>query len=167
MPKLIARPFHGRLPKKEKLRRSVELNLSEADAVIALTDVYTGSNDFKDAEDAKRQMREWVGANPSFHAHVAQYDFEAWLLPYWDEIQKLSGSNRRAPGGHPESVDHNKPPSKWIEEIFRAGGRRDYIKPVVAARILESQDLTIAAQACPELKAFLDTILGLCGCSSL
>jgi hypothetical protein len=36
------------------------------DAVIALTDVYTGTKDFKDAADAKAQMKKWVGTILNF-----------------------------------------------------------------------------------------------------
>jgi Domain of unknown function (DUF4276) len=74
------------------------------DAVIALTDVYTGTNDFQDGADAKAKMREWVGNNPNFYPHVAQYDFEAWLLPYWSRIKDLAKSNKSSPAGLPEKV---------------------------------------------------------------
>ena len=59
--------------------------------MIALTDVYTGNRDFQDAEDAKEKMREWVGENPRFFPHAAQFEFEAWLLPFWTTIQRLAG----------------------------------------------------------------------------
>lgn len=167
MPRLILRKYDGRIPKDRKLRATVE-NLiggpDHADAVIALTDVYTGTNDFADAADAKAKMREWVGQNVRFHPHVAQHDFEAWLLPYWSEIQKLAKANRNAPRGLPESVNHNRPPSYHIKEIYEVGKSRDsYIKARDANRILRNQDLAVAAAACPELKAFLNTILTLSG----
>ncbi|MCP4699339.1 MAG: DUF4276 family protein, partial [Gammaproteobacteria bacterium] len=66
----------------------------------------------------------WVGKEPRFHPHAAQYDFEAWLLPYWTTIQRLAGHNKTAPGGVPEAVNHNKPPAYHIKEIFRIGNRR-------------------------------------------
>lgn len=167
MPNLDMFPYDGRIPKEEKLRRTVENLIGGAapvQAVIALTDVYTGSGDFVDAADAKAKMRGWVGQNNRFHPHVAQHDFEAWLLPYWTEIRKLAGSNRNAPAGPPESVNHNHPPSYHIKEIFRIGTcRYDYSKARDANRILKGRDLGIAADQCPELKAFLNTILGLSG----
>jgi len=168
MPRLDIFPYHGRIPKGDKLRRIVENTLRAgkppADAVIALTDVYTGTQDFRDAADAKQKMSEWVGANDRFFPHAAQYDFEAWLLPFWDAIQSLAGHNKTAPHGSPESVNHQRPPSARIREIFRIGTcREDYVKPRDAARLLQGKDLAIAATACPELKAFLNRILGLCG----
>ena len=167
MPRLDFDTYNGRIGKGQQLRRDVIRLLSHgnppSDAVIALTDVYTGSDDFENAADAKQKMREWVGTEPRFYPHAAQHDFEAWLLPYWSEIQKLAGHNRSAPPGPPESVNHSKPPAEHLREIFRIGKRRDeYSKPLDANRILRGQDLKVSADKCPELKAFLNTILVLC-----
>jgi hypothetical protein len=55
MPRLDFKPQHGGIPKEKKLKLIVE-NFFDNDgysAVIALTDVYTGKQDFKDANDAK------------------------------------------------------------------------------------------------------------------
>lgn len=167
MPRLDFFVYNGRIPTEGKLRRVVERSLEEpqaSNAVIALTDVYTGTNDFSDAEDAKAKMQKWVGNNDWFRPHAAQHDFEAWLLPYWSDIQKLAGHNRKAPSGLPEDVNHAHPPSHHVREIFRVGKcREDYSKPRDANRILQGKDLAIAAAQCPELKAFLNTILSLCG----
>lgn len=168
MPRLISHKYDGRIPKQEKLKRVVDALLRGhdplADHVIALTDVYTGSNDFQNAADAKEKMRSWVGRDHRFHPHAAQYDFEAWLLPYWPTIQKLAKHNKTAPSGKPESVNNNRPPSYRITEIFRTGaGPRDYTKTRDAKSILQGKDLSVAAAACPELRAFLNTILTLCG----
>lgn len=168
MPNIDFFPCDGRVYKGEKLRRTVENLLRNgrfvSDAVIALTDVYTGTDDFVDAADAKRKMRAWVGNNSNFHPHAAQYDFEAWLLPFWSDIQKVAGHNKNAPPGPPEAVNHNHPPSYHIREIFRVGACRDgYSKPRNAGRILRGKDLAISANKCPELRAFLNTILTLSG----
>ena len=108
MPRLNFKPQHGRVPKEEKLKRLVEklLDNDGYDAVIALTDVYTGTQDFQDANDAKDKMMRWVDKNPKFYPHTALHDFEAWLLPYWTTIQKLAKHNRSAPRGLPETVNH-------------------------------------------------------------
>jgi hypothetical protein len=168
MPNIDFFPCQGRVYKEDKLQRTVENLLRNgrlpSDAVIALTDVYTGTNDFLDAADAKRKMCTWVGDNGKFHPHVAQHDFEAWLLPFWTDIQALAGHDRGAPPGPPEAVNHNHPPSYHIREIFRTGTcRDDYSKPRDAGRILRGKDLAISANKCPELKAFLNTILTLSG----
>lgn len=172
MPNIDFFPCQGRIYKEEKLRRAVENLLRNgrvpSDAVIALTDVYTGTNDFVDAADAKLKMQVWVGNNGKFHPHAAQHDFEAWLLPFWSDIQVLAGHNRSAPPGPPEAVNHNRPPSHHIREIYRIGTcRDDYSKPRDAGRILRGNDLATSANNCPELKAFLNTILVLSGAERL
>lgn len=167
MPKLDVVPCDGRVPTGDKLRRMVEtllLGKNAADAVIALTDVYTGTREFSNARDAKDKMRAWVGDEPRFHPHVALHDFEAWLLPFWSDIQRLAGSNRTVPGAHPELVNHGNPPAHRLQEVFLSGTKgKAYVKPRDAARILRDRDLVVAADVCPELKAFLNTILALSG----
>lgn len=165
MPNLDPVPFDGRIPKQDKLRREVVNFLSgrhPSDAVIALTDVYTGTTDFANATDAKAKMHQWVENVPTFFPHVALHDFESWLLPYWQTIQQLAKHNRGAPAGLPEDVNHNKPPSKHLEEIFRIGGCRDnYTKERDAKRILKGQNLLTAVNACGELKQFVNRIITL------
>jgi hypothetical protein len=170
MPKLDFVPYDGRIPTGDKLQRVVHNLLNDrkrpADAVIALTDVYTGSTppDFPTAQDAKDKMRAWVGEEPKFYPHVALHDFEAWLLPYWDRIKQLTGSNRKPPGSNPEKVNHNKSPTYRLAEVFRTGSKTDsYVKTRDAGRILQGQDLSVALSACAELKAFVDRIISLCG----
>jgi len=108
MPRLHFITQDGPIPKEGKLKKIVEnlLENNAHDAVIALTDVYTGTQDFQDANDAKDKMMRWVDKNPKFYPHTALHDFEAWLLPYWTTIQKLAKHNRSAPRGLPETVNH-------------------------------------------------------------
>jgi hypothetical protein len=173
MPKLDPVPYNGRIPKNDALKRCVINLLSAgqrpADAVIALTDVYTGTGDFTNAIDAKNKMRSWVGVNENrFYPHAAQHDFEAWLLPYWKDIQHIAGSNRTQPSGNPESVNHGNPPSYRINEVFLNGKKRKrYVKERDASRILRNADLSVSIASCPELKAFINTILILCGSAQI
>jgi len=167
MPKLRFFPEDGRLPTGEKLKGDVERHLkNNFVAVIALTDVYTGSRppEFTNAGDAKEKMKRWVGQNPKFHPHAAQYEFEAWLLPYWSRIQDRSGNRRPPWSQNPESVDHDCPPAKRLKKLVRSGSnKRSYVKTRDAKAILEGQDLALSAAQCPELKAFQNTLLSLAG----
>lgn len=165
MPRLDFKPQDGRIPKKVKLKRVVEnlLDNDGYDAVIALTDVYTGTNDFQNSTDAKDKMMNWVDCNSKFYPHTALHDFEAWLLPYWTTIQTLAKHNRSAPNGSPETVNHQNPPSYRIKEIFRLGEcKRDYNKLSDGKAILKKNDLMVAIKACPELKKFVNRIISLC-----
>ncbi|MGE5342561.1 MAG: DUF4276 family protein [Candidatus Omnitrophota bacterium] len=167
MPKLDPSPYDGRIPTGDKLKRVVQnLLRGSSDHVIALTDVYTGKRppDFIDAKDAKEKMRQWVGEEPRFHPHAAQYDFEAWLLPYWKTIQELAKHKETAPGVNPEKVNHDCPPAYRIKNIFEKGQcRKSYNKPRDAGRILRDNDLLVSIMQCTELKAFVNTILTICG----
>ena len=168
MPRLNFIPQDGRIPKEAKLKRVVENLLDDYDAVIALTDVYTGTGDFQNAIDAKTKMRNWVGNNANFYPHTALHDFEAWLLPHWPTIQKLAQHNRSAPTGNPESINHQKPPAYRIKEIFRLGNcKKDYNKVIDGKAILRKNDLMLSIDACPELKAFVNTIISLCDLDQL
>ncbi len=159
LPRIDWTPYDGRIPKEHRPRREVSLLLGNHDFVIALTDVHTGSLDFKDGADARQKMRQWVGDDGRFFPHAAQHDFEAWLLPYWDRVKRISGYDGPAPSAHPERVDHQKPPARHVAEAFRVGGKRKYSKVRDAAKILEGADLEVAAAQCPELKMLLETIL--------
>ncbi len=169
MPHFDVVPYNGRVPKEDKLKRLVNNLLNDrrspSDHVIALTDVYTGTNppDFSDATDAKSKMRAWVGMEPRFHPHAAQYEIEAWLLPYWPRIRQLAGHNQAAPGGNPEGVNHGNPPSRRIQQIFSRGSRSRYSKSRDFGSILRGQDLTVAVSRCPELKDLINSILNICG----
>lgn len=174
MPNLDPVPYDGKIPKGDKLKREVQRLLDDrkrpADVVIALTDVYTGAKppDFEDAADAKRKLRDWVGQENRFYPHAAQFEFEAWLLPYWQILQRLAGHNAAAPGPDPERVNHISPPSKRIRDLFRRGSKgRAYVKERDAIRVLREADPMTAITQCGELKALINTILVLCGGSSI
>lgn len=168
MPNIDPKKQHGRIPTGDRLKRMVDRFLKNGpaayDHVIALTDVYTGTDDFRDAQDAKNKMRAWVGNNPRFHPHAAQHDFEAWLIPYWPTIQKLADSSGTCPSGPPESLNHGNPPAYRLKDLFERGKTpRSYQKRRDAGRILRDNDLGIAIEQCLELKALVNTILKLSG----
>ena len=154
--------------RKDKLSRQVQLLLDEPgiEAVVALIDVYPS---FADAVEAKSWLRESAGESRRFYAHAAQFDVEAWLLPYWDEICRRLKLVKRKPGPHPEHVDGHKPPAYHLDELYRQvkPKARKYNKPIEMREILRGKDLIVAADACPEFKAFLNTLLALNGLAVL
>jgi hypothetical protein len=150
-----------------KLRGRIRLELSDPEvaAVVSLVDVYPN---FRSATEAKAFLNEAAEYNSRFHAHAAQYDVEAWLLPYWDAICKRLGVQRSAPGRQPEQVNLDLPPSQRLQELYRlARPPRKYVKPIEMASILRGKDLTIAADQCPEFRSLLNTLLTLSGLSPL
>jgi hypothetical protein len=113
-------------------------------------------------------LRKAVGDEPRFHAHAAQFDFEAWLLPYWDDICRRLKVKKQKPGTNPEEVNRLKPPSKHLSELYRlAKPTRSYDKARDGKAILRDKDLTVAASQCPELKSLLNTLLDCAGLDRL
>ncbi len=151
-----------------RLGRRVALELSDpaVTAVVGLIDVYPN---FADAAEARQFLNQAVGNEPRFYAHAAQFEVEAWLLPYWDAICRRVGVQQPPPGAQPEQVNRQNPPSKRLKELYqRAKPRpRKYVKTIEMAAILRDKDLSLAAAQCPEFKAFLNTLLVLGGLSTL
>ena len=129
---------------------------SGADRVVGLIDVYP---DFRNATEAKAALT--TAANDSrFIAHAAQFDVEAWLLPYWDDICHRIRVSQKRPAAHPESVNSQNPPAYRLKALYRkAEPSRKYDKVIEMYQIMQGKDLTVSANDCPEFKAFLNTLL--------
>lgn len=160
-------PFGGRAVDCEEVtdRLNMHGKRDEVIGVIALTDVYP---EFQDAKTAKKRLKECVKDSPfehKFHAHAAQFELEAWLLPFWDDIcrkLKLKGK-AKPPGENPEQVNSQKPPSKHLKELYRrAKPRREYDKVLHAPKILKDGRIAVAAEKCHELGKLLKTLENLC-----
>jgi hypothetical protein len=157
---LQVRPYGGsEVWNAERVYRDARGMLQDPEVlgVILLVDV---APRFASPDD----VRTHYGALPRFAAHCALHDFEAWLLPYWERVfrEARRPAPKRCPWPNPEAVDLTKPPSRVLsEDVFT--GKPAYRKTVHAPRILEGQDLGVAAAACPQLKAFLNTLLEFAG----
>lgn len=163
------KPLGGPVLNK-KLASRVQLNAESDDVlgVIVLTDVYPF---FRNAAEAKQQVSEGAGTDAArkLRVHAAQFEVEAWLLPFWDEIAKWLRVSAKRPGTKPEDVNHQKPPSLHLEELYRRAKpkSRGYDKVTEAPRWLTWERLPQAAGECPELKLFLNSLLELAGAESL
>jgi len=162
---LRTKPMDTGLLKPERVRDQVVMSLRDPEVVcvIGLVDVHPH---FSSAREAKDRLQQVVGQEPIFHPHAAQYEVEAWLLPYWEDICRRLKLARHPPGPHPEQVNHQTPPSQHLATLYRAASRF-YDKPRDAKAILQGKDLTVAANQCPEFKAFLNTLLTCAGLTRL
>jgi hypothetical protein len=165
--RLSTKPLDSRLLKERVLRDQVRMNLKHPSVigVIALIDVVCSGRDrqFENADDAIRFLEGAAPNEPRYRAHAAQYDFEAWLLPYWDSIASKLNQKKQSPGANPETVNHDHPPSRHLRELYRKANL-DYDKPRDALAILNGKDLTISAAKCSQFKAFLNSLLFFTGC---
>ena len=135
-----------------------------AQAVVGLIDVYPN---FQSAADAKTSLTR-AADDARFIPHAAQYDVEAWLLPYWSDICQRISVRQQRPGAHPEEINGQKPPAYHLRELYqRARPHRKYNKVIEMDQLLEGKDLTLSAAACPEFKALLNTLLTLSGLTPL
>ncbi len=146
-------------PHKLKQRVGLELRAPDVKAVVGLIDVFPR---FKSATQAKAYLAESAD-HPKFYAHAAQFDVEAWLLPYWADICRRVRVTQKTPGSNPETVDQMNPPAYRLRKLYqRAKPRpRKYVKTTEMFAILKGKDLTLSANQCPEFKAFLNTLLKL------
>jgi len=100
---LETRLLDSRLLKKDVVCDMTQMALSrnEVNGVVELMDVKCAGrpNRFRDARETISFLRSCVPNEPRYRAHAAQYDFEAWLLPYWKTIcKKLKVQKKRAWG---------------------------------------------------------------------
>jgi hypothetical protein len=162
---VTTKPLDSKLLNAQRVRDQVALNLRDPDVlcVVALIDVYPA---FASAHQAKAFLRSAGGADPRFHVHAAQFDVEAWLLPFWQAICQKLRIQRQPPGGNPEQVNQQKPPSRWLSELYRMA-RRSYDKPRDARAILAGKNLRTIAAQCPEFKLFLNTLLNCANLAAL
>ena len=163
--KVKTKPLDTRLLNPERVRDQVALSLRDQQVVcvVGLVDVYPR---FRSAQEAKEFLRQAASGEPKFHAHAAQFEVEAWLLPYWQEICRKLGVQRQPPGGNPEQVDLQRPPSRHLADLYRLANR-PYDKPRDAKSILNGKDLLVAANQCPEFKELLNTLLHCAGLRAL
>ena len=169
--RLSTRELGSRLLRPKEVADLVQRNLPATGVlgVVALIDVLVAGRpqQFPDAAAAIQFLEHSAGTtDPRFRAHAAQHDFEAWLLPYWQSICTKLKRQQKSPGANPEQVNHLTPPSKYLKELYRLAGRT-YDKPRDAHAILEGKDLTVSANACPQFKAFLNSLLDLAGCTAI
>lgn len=160
---LDIRPFKGN-PDCDQIRTRLELHAKKSDvlAVIALLDVYPH---FKSAVEVKAFMRNCVKNSEfadRFHPHAAQYEFEAWLLPFWGDLCRRLKVDAKPPGADPEKVDDQKPPSHHLKDLYRKARSRGYEKVIEAGKILGRHRIEDAAKECLELSRLLDTLVNVC-----
>jgi hypothetical protein len=147
---------------RDSLGRQIRLESQarENTAVVGLLDVFPRFEHANAAKSFLVEAARRAGVTRGFYAHAAQYDVEAWLLPYWDDICRRIGIRQGQPASNPEEVNGINPPAHRLRELYRRA-KRDYTKTTEMPILLADKDLTIAANACPEFKSLLNTLLDL------
>ncbi len=151
-----------------RLQRMTSLTLKREDVigVVALIDVYPNHEDAEEAKQALYTIAKVGKSEARFRAHAALWELEAWLLPFWEEIADWLRVPAKRPGPHPEQINGQSPPSKRLKELFQRAGR-EYNKVADAHKWLTAARLERAAKVCPQLKAFLNSLLEFAGAKTL
>ncbi len=168
--RLTLKPMDSRLLKPQVVKDQIAMNIARRDVVgvVALIDVACSGRpqQFNNAKEAIKFLSEIAPDENRYRAHAAQYDFEAWLLPYWESILKRLNQKKQIPSNNPETVNHNHPPSWHLQELYKRAGYK-YDKPRDALAILTGKDLLVSANKCPQFKAFLNSLLHFAGCKPI
>ena len=151
-----------------RLQRMTSLTLKREDVVgvVALIDVYPNHEDAEEAKQALYTIAKVGKSETRFRAHAALWELEAWLLPFWEEIADWLKVAAKRPGPHPEKINGQNPPSKRLKELYRRGGK-EYHKVADARKWLTVDRLEEAAEDCPQLRDFLDSLLEFAGAKRL
>jgi hypothetical protein len=120
---------------RKKLARLVELNLAKSDVigVVALTDVYPDFDNAKEAKDALRRFAGSGQADAKFRPHAAQFDVEAWIMPFWSQVAQHLSVKAASPGAQPEAINNQRPPSHHLRDLY-AKAKQRYEKVIDGAK---------------------------------
>ncbi|MCH7719816.1 MAG: DUF4276 family protein [Planctomycetes bacterium] len=138
---------------------------SDVAGIIVLTDVYPASSAQEVMGKINRLVAEAAPKAPC-RTHVAQFDVEAWAMPFWDEIAASLGFEASRPRAKPEDINHKNPPSKRLRALYRRAGYA-YDKVRDGRKWLTADRLERAAKDCPQLKDFLNSLLEFAGAEKL
>lgn len=144
---------------RKKLARVVERSLEAPGVlgVIALTDMPKGITSAADAKNALYRLAAQSKDEQRFRAHVAKFELEAWMMPFWDDIAKSLGIRAKKPGANPEDINGERPPSAHLSDLYRRA-KSKYQKVLHASKWLTAENIEKAAKQCPELELFLNSL---------
>lgn len=92
-----------------------------------------------------------------FRPHVFVHEMEALLLVS-PKLARVLGKEARVPAyPHPERVNHNKPPSRHLADLF-SKHRKDYDKVTDGLKLSDGVRADEVARTCPYFRAFLEDL---------
>jgi hypothetical protein len=149
-------------PKKAELY----LNNNDVIAVVALLDLH-GPTFYPPSRQSVSDRYSWAKANlegkvqnPKFFQFFAVHEVEAWLLSdpgIFPDYYFSSSDERRIE--HPETVNFNEPPGKFLNRIYRSRTGQNYKKVSQGQQLFKKLDPLVAYDKCPYLKELLDKML--------
>lgn len=158
---IATRSMDGHVLRK-KLPKLIDLYgaLNDVRGIIALTDVYPRFRSANEARGSLQRLADTSAHVEKFRAHAAQFELEAWLMPFWSEIARSLRLRARPPGAKPEEINDENPPSKRLATLYTQA-KQHYEKVIDGPKWLTAERLERAANECPELKSFFNSLLEL------
>lgn len=169
--------FNGYSDLLNNLERKVRLHLEgpnrdEIVAVVALIDLY--GPDFYPPEKVTADERiEWgrthfegLVKHERFRFFFAVHEFEAWLLSQPEVFPRqvreiLESKKQNTKLAHPERVNFDEPPAKYLERIYKQAKRGNYKKTTYGKVLFSQLDPNVAVAKCPYLSQMLNEMLAL------
>jgi hypothetical protein len=155
------------LVKDAPIKARLHLKREDVIAVAALLDLY-GPDFYPPNKTTPAERAAWAKAHlegkvndPGFFQFFAVHEVEAWLLSdpaiFPQEVRRsLEGKTQ-----NPETINNQRPPSKWLNELYSNATRRNYKKVTYGKDLFDRLDPEIAYHKCPHLKEMLDKMLDL------
>lgn len=166
MPTLQASRFDGKIHERE-VRKRAEQHLKDSTARILILSDFYGTDVKGDLENRRKTLLSWLPDDAvrdgRCAVHFAKHEFEAWLLVGWADICAGLKVEMKPLGLSPEDINGKNPPSRRLEHLYKTARRRGYDKVVEGKRHFKSIGIARIAAACPEFRAFLDSLKKLCG----
>jgi len=135
---------------------------------VGLLDLYGGA-EFPPNKTTASERYEWgvqhyedIVGHRQFRMFFAVHETEAWLLsdpsifPHGvqDRVQRNCSS-------HPEHVNFDKPPAKWLNEFYLSATNKAYKKVTDGKNLFARLDAKVVYGKCPYFKRVLDEMLDL------
>jgi hypothetical protein len=114
---------------------------------------------------AKTELERRVG-DSRFRQHFAVHETEAWLLSDPNVFPASVRTRIQDVAHRPESVNFQRPPSKLLQALYKAGGR-DCKKVTDGSTLFGKLTPDAAYGKCPHLALLLDDMLSLAKAAGL
>lgn len=125
--------------------------------VFALVDLYPKIEGCEKPDQVKERLKKWAGGHSDFHPFVAVHDIEAWILGDEEVVRDYLRGLRFTFPHNPEAIDFDRPPKKYLSELFRKCDR-NYKETVDGVNLLARIRPDRVASVCPSFKEFWTAI---------
>lgn len=136
-------------------------------AVIGLLDLY-GPTFYPDNKKTPAERYQWAKnhlenkvGHKHYRQHFAVHELEAWLLSDVSLFSPKLSAELKEVADSPETVNFDRPPAKFLEELYQEKLNRTYKKVTEGNKLFSRLDPETVREKCPYFKLFTDDLLEL------